>query len=628
MLPLFTLDYPSPYSSFRMILIFLLVPLDIGVISPFALITSKRSGRSYVKTERLPFNRRTWDSFVLNLKLFATSVQVGRKAKWMFLALILFLLGINALNVLNSYVSRDFMTAIENRKYAEFMRTAMAWIAVFAASTLVAVIYRFTEERLGLLWREWATRQSIIYYANDRVYYRLKMKGEVGNPDQRIADDIRTFSVTTLSFMLILLNASLTVIAFSGVMWSISPLLFLVSILYAATGTFLTYTFGRSLVRLNYDQLDKEANLRASLIYLRGNAESLATSRREGGLIELSLRSVDALVSNMRRIIAINRNVNFFTTGYNWMIQIIPALIIAPLFISGKVQFGVITQSAIAFSHLLGAFSIIVNQFQSISSYTAVVARLAALVHARESAKSEESSLPIAIRREEREERKVVYSELTLRSPRTGRVLIRDLSLEIPHGTHVLVRGPDETARAALFYATVGLWEAGEGRIARPRLDQILLLTEVPYLPPGTLRELLMSPWPEEDPPSESRLANLQVSEERILETLGTLRIESIVTRFGGLDKRNHWENTLPLGDQQLLVIARLLLTGPRFAFLDRPSTTLSAEQVDWVLGMLGERSISYVIFEDEESAVNMERYHGVLKLKVDGDWEYQRVNP
>lgn len=577
-----------------------------------------------MKTQRLPFNRRTWDSFVLNLKLFASSARVGRKAKWMFAALILFLFGINALNVLNSYVSRDFMTAIENRRSDEFIRMALAWIGVFAASTLVAVIYRFTEERLGLLWREWATRQSIIYYANDRVYYRLKMKGEIGNPDQRIADDIRTYSVTTLSFMLILLNATLTVVAFSGVMWSISPLLFVVSILYAALGTFLTYKLGRSLVRLNYDQLDKEANLRASLIYLRGNAESLATSRREAGLINLSLTNLDALVSNMRRIIAVNRNVNFFTTGYNWMIQIIPALIIAPLFISGKVQFGVITQSAIAFGHLLGAFSIIVNQFQSISSYTAVVARLAALVHARESVKSEQSSLPIAF---SHSEGAVIYSELTLRSPRSGRILINNLSLTIPRGTYVLVRGPDETARAALFYATVGLWEAGEGRIARPTLDQILLLTEVPYLPPGTLRELLMGPWPEEDPPRETRLRDLQIPEERIFETLRTLKLDSLVTRFGGLDKRQHWENTLPLGDQQLLVIARLLLASPRFAFLDRPSTTLSLEQVDRVLGMLAERSISYVVFEDEESTVNLKHYHGVLELKAEGSWEYQRVN-
>jgi len=573
--------------------------------------------------ERLPFNRRTWDSFVLNLKLFATSVQVGRKAKWMFAALMFFLLGINALNVLNSYVSRDFMTAIENRNYAGFVRMAFAWIGVFAASTLVAVFYRFTEERLALLWREWATRQSIIYYANDRVYYHLKIKGEIGNPDQRIADDIRTYSVTTLSLMLILLNASLTVIAFSGVMWSISPLLFVVSVLYASAGTLLTYIFGRSLIRLNYDQLDKEANLRASLIYLRGNAESLATSRREAGLIQLSLKSLDDLVSNMRRIIAINRNVNFFTTGYSWMIQIIPALIIAPLFISGKVQFGVITQSAIAFTHLLGAFSIIVNQFQSLSSYTAVLARLADLLHARETARSEDRSLPIAV---SHHEGKVAYSGLTLRSPRSGRVLIRDLSLTIPRGTHVLVRGPDETARAALFYATAGLWEAGEGRIIRPKLDRILLLTEVPYLPPGTLRELLMRPWPEEDSPKESRLAEVQVAEQKILETLAILNIESVAARFGGLDKRQHWENTLPLDQQQLLVIARVLVAGPPFVYLDRPTTTLSYDRVDRVLGILDERSLSYVVFEDEESFVNLDRYHGILELQEEGAWEYQPV--
>jgi putative ATP-binding cassette transporter len=445
----------------------------------------------------------------------------------------------------------------------------------------------------------------------------------VGNPDQRIADDVRTYSTTTLSFALILLNASLTVIAFSGVMWSISPLLFVVSVLYAAAGTFLTFTVGRPLVRLNYDQLDKEANLRASLIYLRGNAEAVAISRREGHLIQLSLKNLSNLAANFRRIIAISRNVNFLTTGYNWMIQIIPALIIAPLFIHGKVEFGVITQSAIAFSHLLGAFSIIVTQFQSLSSYTAVLARLAALLEARESAKAAEKSGAIAFSYEERQ---VAYSGLTLRSPRSGRMLIKDLSLAIPQGVRILVRGQDETARAGLFYATAGLWDAGEGSISRPRLDRVQFLTEVPYLPPGTLRELLMLPWPEGDLSRETGLANIQVPEESILEILCTLKIDSIVARFGGLDKRQHWENALPLGDQQLLVVSRVLLAKPAFAFLDRPSTTLSPEQIDLVSGLFRERSISYVIFEDEERAVNPESYDAVLELKDEGAWDYKPV--
>jgi putative ATP-binding cassette transporter len=581
------------------------------------------SWRSNVKADRLHLNRSALNSFVLNLKQFVASEQVGRKAKWLFAGLIFLLLGINGLNVLNSYVNRDFMTAIEDRNRAEFIRMALVYIGVFAASTLVSTIYTYAEQSLGLLWREWATQLTIFGYANHRVYYRIKAKGKIGNPDQRITDDIRTYSTATLSFVLILLNASLTVIAFSGVMWSISPLLFVVSILYAAAGSFVTFVIGRRLVRLNYDQLDKEANLRASLIYLRGNAEPVAISRREGHLIQLCLKNLGDLAANFRRIIAVSRNLNFSTTGYNWLIQIIPALVIAPLFISGKVQFGVITQSAIAFSQLLGAFSIIVTQFQSISSYTAVLARLAALVEARRSAKAEEKSAAIAF---SRAKGRVVYSGLTLRSPRTGRLLIKELSLAIPEGMRVLVRGRDETARASLFLATAGLWNAGEGHIARPRLEQILLLTEVPYLPPGTLRELFTRPWPEEASPSESSLMDIRVPEERILETMRTLKIESLVTRYGGLDKRHHWENTLPLDDQQLLVIARLLLSNPRFAFLDRPSTTLNPEQVDWVLGMLRERSISYVTFEHEERSVNLKLYEGVLELKEEGAWDYKPI--
>jgi putative ATP-binding cassette transporter len=84
-------------------------------------------------------------------------------------------------------------------------------------------------------------------------------------------------------------------------------------------------------------------------------------------------------VGNTKRIIAVNRNLNFFTTGYGYLIQIIPALLIAPKFMRGEVEFGVITQSAMAFSQLLGAFSLIVTQFQSISSYAAVLARLTVL---------------------------------------------------------------------------------------------------------------------------------------------------------------------------------------------------------------------------------------------------------
>ncbi|MEN8807469.1 MAG: SbmA/BacA-like family transporter, partial [Desulfobacterales bacterium] len=498
-------------------------------------------------------NRETWDHFTHWVKIFLTAEQVGRKAKWLIALLITFMLGINALNVLNSYVGRDFMTAIEDRNRSGFLLMALVYIGVFAASTLAGGFYRYTEERFGLMWREWATRRTILAYANKRVYYRLKMAGEIENPDQRIAEDIRAFTATTISFVLMLLNGTLTVAAFSGVLWSISPMLFGVSVLYAAAGTCLTYFVGRRLVRLNFDQSDKEANFRAALIHLRSNAEPVALCRHEGRLIRLLVRNLGDLTVNFLNIIRTSRNVNFCTTGYNWLIQIIPALIIAPLFIDGKVQFGVITQSAIAFGHLLGAFSLIVTQFQSISYFTAVLARLSSLTEANGQAKAVE----ISASQGPKDDEQVVFKGVTLRAPESDRVLVRELNLEIPHGRQVLVCGSDDSTRSAIFRATAGLWDVNDGHIVRPPLEKILFVTERPYLPPGSLRELFIRPWPEEAQPSEKDLLNNEFPEIRILEGLRSLAIDSIPKRFGGMNTRQTWESVLTLSEQQLLVVAR-----------------------------------------------------------------------
>src|SRR5262249_43972637 len=187
-----------------------------------------------------------------------------------------------------------------------------------------------------------------------------------------------------LPFPLMSLDGPLAVLSFSGVLETISPLLFGVAVAYPAIGTLAAIYLGRPLVGLNYRQSDQEANFRADLIHVRENAESVALSRREDQLAARLLRRIDALADNFRRITSVNRNLGFFTTGYNYLIQIIPTLIVAPLYSRGEVEFGVITQSAMAFAQLLGAFSLIVNQVQSISSFAAVIARLSALAEAVE----------------------------------------------------------------------------------------------------------------------------------------------------------------------------------------------------------------------------------------------------
>ncbi len=169
-----------------------------------------------MEAQEIPL-KTTWARFIQAVRNFANS-EFGWKAKLIFAALVALLFVANGLNVLNSYVGREFMTAITNRDKAEFIRQAIFYVGVFAGSTLVAVIARFAEERLGLLWRESVTRQAVKAYLANGTYYRLEASGALANPDQRIAEDVHAFTVTTLSFVLMLLNGTFTIVAFSGVL--------------------------------------------------------------------------------------------------------------------------------------------------------------------------------------------------------------------------------------------------------------------------------------------------------------------------------------------------------------------------------------------------------------------------
>lgn len=556
-----------------------------------------------VEEQQARITRLTWVRLWRAIGVLLKS-EVGSRATALFATMLVLLLGVNGLNVVNSYVARDFMTSIEQRDGNAFLRFALLWGGVFAASTLAMVLARFAEERLDLLWRRWLTSLMVHSYLGDRVYFRLGASGEVTNPDQRIAEDIRYFSTTALSFVVLLTNGAVTAIAFSGVLWSISPMLFFVSIGYAAVGSAITWLLARPLVSLNYAQSDREADFRSDLIHLRENAEIVALHRREERLRTRLLRRLDALVANTKRLIAVNRNVGFFTTGYNFAIQIIPILIVAPLYFRNQIEFGVITQSAMAFAQLVGAISILITQFSSISSFAAVLGRLSGLSEGVEKLHKE----PLSKIEVEEDGERLAWEALQLPA-QDGSALVRDLSAEIPakaRVVHVTGNGP---ARTALYRATGDLWPGAEGRIVRPDLEKLLFVTERPYLPPGTLREVLVKNW---DQPA--------IGDAAMHEALVAFGIESLLERAGGFDTEQNWADLLSLGEQQMVAVARVILAGPRYALLDRVSSSLDPEQRARALWLLAENGITALVFEE---CAPDEKSDAVLELGDDGAWNW-----
>lgn len=170
--------------------------------------------------------------------------------------------------------------------------------------------------------------------------------------------------------------------------------------------------------------------------------------------------------------------------------------------------------------------------------------------------------------------------------------------------------GPNELAKAALFRATAGTWESGEGRIIRPRLGRVFFLPERPYLPPGTLRQLVVRRGDEE-----------RIPEDRVRETLHLLRLDSLVERVGGLDVERAWGEMLSVIEQQAVIFARLLLAAPPFALIDIPMTPLRQERVSALLKLVSDRGIGYVVIGSPIGTRG--DFDAILELAEDGGWTW-----
>ncbi|MES2470233.1 MAG: SbmA/BacA-like family transporter [Verrucomicrobiota bacterium] len=563
-----------------------------------------------MKEQTSALNRQNFRRLAGNVGLFLKS-PAGKKARWLLAGLLTLMLGINAMNVANSFVGRYFMSAIESRDWGGFSYYTWLYVAVFAGSTLTGVFFRFTEERLGLLWRDWLTHRITGNYMDTRLYLNMTGEGAVSNPDQRMTEDVRQLTTTTLSFLLMILNGTMAAVSFSGVLWTISPKLFGVAVLYAAAGSALTIWLGRPLIRLNYSQADREADFRSALIQIGANADGIALSGKEADIRARLMTRIDALVENLRRIIAVNRNLSFFTTGYNYMIQLIPVLIVAPLFMRGGVEFGVIGQATMAFATLLGAFSLVITQFQAISSYASVVSRLGEFVEAADKmgARRELARIGISPGADH-----FAFTGLTLHSPaEDAAVLVKDLNLTWPPGHRVIVHGSNRAGRIALFRAAAGIHGSGTGNIVRPPADQVVFLPERPFLPPCRLRELLV--------PDR---ASAGISDDQIDEVLSELGLAAIVHDRNAADEPRNWRETLSFREAKLMGVAQAILARPQFAFIDELDSSLDEAGRQMVLDLLSRHHITCISFG---SGGPPPSYQGAsLELHDDGSWTWREA--
>jgi putative ATP-binding cassette transporter len=556
-----------------------------------------------------PFSLAAWRQFLRIAKPYW--LEEERKRAWFLLLLLVGLMMVETkLAVMLNNQTGEMTSALAAKDGARFWKAVRDCLFVLVFAVPVYGFYYYMRDLFANQWRRWLTGRFLDGYLKARKYYELGADSEIDNPDQRISEDINTFTGRSIHFLLIFLGSIMQLVAFSTVLWSISHLLVGVLTVYALSGTVIAlFVFGKPLINLNFWQLRREADFRFSLMRLRENAESIAFYRGEAQERAHIDSKFEKVIHNFSRLIVKQRSLNLFQQTFTQLTLVLPGVILAEGVLSGELEVGRATQAAGAFTVVLAAVGVIVENFESLSRFVAGLDRLqalSALVLPNVTPKAATENKPSRIRR--RPNKYLALHALTLCPPQSERVLIRELNLVLKPGDALLVTGESGCGKSSLLRAIAGLWRNGSGVIQHPPMEDFFFLPQQPYLQAGTLRSQVIYPS-----------TQTQLSDEQLLEILEQVHLPKLAERVGGLDAVQDWEKLLSVGEQQRLAFGRVLVHQPDIVILDEATSALDAVNEASLYKRLRANG-STLISVAHRASVLCHHSH-VLQLMGEGDW-------
>ena len=540
-------------------------------------------------------------------------------ARGLLLGVVLLNLGIVFINVLLNKWNNTFYDALQYKEYKVFIGLLIRFSWLAGLYIVCAVYQLYLNQMLQIKWRRWLTDQYLDRWLAHGAYYRMQLsRGNIDNPDQRIEEDVPQFISATLTLAVGGMRAGVTLISFVTILWGLSGTLTIrpmghaftipgyliwAALLYAVAGTWLTHRIGRPLVGLNFNQQRYEADFRFSLVRFRENAEGVALYRGESHELHNFGERFASIVSNWWDIMRQQKRLTWFSSGYAQVAVIFPIIMVAPRYFSGKIPLGGLMQTAGAFGQVQDALSFVISSYTDIASWASVIDRLSefrdALDHAHvQRIQDDEIRLSEV-------DASLEVNRVTLDLP-DGQPLIGNVNLTVRRGDSALLRGPSGVGKSTLFRAIAGIWPYGHGEIRMPSNARVLFLPQKPYLPIGTLRDLVSYPMPAD-----------AVDNAILCEALEAVELPELTSK---LAESGNWALQLSPGEQQRIAFARALVHKPEWLFLDEATSAVDEATESRLYRLIRDRLPGTTLFSVGHRATLCAFHSRQLFVQPDGD--------
>lgn len=483
-------------------------------------------------------------------------------------ALLLMVLLEVRISVLNSFFYKGLYDSLQDRAAAAFWFFAGINSALVVCKIIHALADELLEQVFMIRWLEKlnaALTQSWLAHKN---YYRLHMRRHApDNIDQRIQQDAQDFIASTAELVRGLINAIVSTIEFTVILWNLSGVLSVLGLeiprgmvmfiyLFILFATATSVWIGRPLVKLNFQNEHFNGNYRYALVRVRDHAESIAFYNGEAAEGRNLRRHFAHIIRNRWQIVFRSLGLNGFNTGITQISNLLPLMLQAPRFFAGQVKIGDMHQTVQAFNRLQRALSFFRNSYKDFTAYQARLERLDGFFQ------SMQNHLPYRQPQHEAENCILQADKLTLHR-NNGDILLSDVSFRAQSGDSILIRGPSGCGKTSLLRALAGLWPFGSsGHMAGPAREHILFVPQRPYTPQGSLRRAICYP-------------NIRPDEHQLTAALEACRLGYLKEM---LDTEDDWQHKLSPGELQRIAFVRILITRPRLVLLDEATAALDEE--------------------------------------------------